>query len=423
MRLRVLPLSALAFALCAAPLSAQELIGHLVVNGDVTATFEAREGAQQFGGRMSGHLILNGETLEQGARVEGLNVVLFGVDQQLLTGRPARNKPTGVVGFSATADRDQRQRLRYDPRSRALVGEIKGRLDMPQFSEMTELRIDPSDDFVETPTVEAVLEVRIGLDELGDLSEARERPIEIRTEAEMTLSAGESTALGTPAFDLSVRSRWLEVQLVYWPWFEIGQRLCIQPVRILSFGGGFPFPFFFHLSGDGLPFGQPGAKTQWAKADVVFTYRDFITLLKPQFSTFSSDEAADLLAEVDVDDCIEVFFVDRFSPQTLFGGGATFGLGVASSKVISSDENADFGVDLTHLAHEFGHVLDLGHPDGSPGVSTGTLMCPSGFNNDNPKVNSQENKDNVSNPLLTFALKFVSPGPDCQNSADCGPCP
>ena len=114
------------------------------------------------------------------------------------------------------------------------------------------------------------------------------------------------------------------------------------------------------------------------------------------------------------------------------GGGVTSSGGTESAKVISSDENADFGVDLTHLAHEFGHVLTLKHPgQGFPTAalphrvdgSSNTLMCPSGFNNDNPQRNSQWNKDNVANPLLTFALKPWTVGPDCTDDSDCGSCP
>lgn len=413
---------ALALGVPAAHLAAHELPGHMVLNGDVTAVVKSADGASlEASGRMSAHLVLLRQSWEAGALVEGFNVALFGVDQPALSGRATRGKPTGVVGFTAALEEGKRQELRYDPQSRALVGTIRGRLDMAQFGEMVELRIDPENDFVEIPTMEAALEVRIPVGEMGELGEAAEKPIEARAEMAMSLATRGSDLLDMRPFALDLRSRSIDVQVAFFPFIEVARRLCIQPVRILSFRGG--FPFFFHLSGDGLAFGQPGAATQWAKADIVFTYRDWITLFASQFSTFSQDEAADLLSRVNVDDCIEVFFVDRFSPQALFGGGATFGLGVASSKVISSDENADFGVDLTHLAHELGHVLDLAHPTGAPGVSTNTLMCPSGFNNDNPKRNSQENKDNASNPLLTFAFKLITPGPDCQNSADCGPCP
>lgn len=420
MRSRALQLTAVVLGLSAAAAAGHELPGHVVINGDVTATIKTAEGSQQLSGRMNGYLTLSGPSLEKGARVEALNVALFGVDQALMTGREAREKPTGVVGFSAVRIEGERQALRYDARTRSLVGEVRGRVDMPQFAEMTELEIDPEDDLVELPTMEATLEVRIGLGELRDLSQAREQVMETRMDAESTLAVGASRELDVRGFDVQIRTPYIKAQVLLWPWFEIGRRLCVQPVRILSLGGGFPFPFV-HLSGDGLAFGRPGANTQWAKADVVFTYRDWITLFQPQFSTFDSSEAGALLSQVDEDDCIEVFFVDRFSPQALWGGGATFGLGQASSKVISSDENADFGVDETHLAHELGHVLGLPHPP--PVSSTNTLMCPSGFNNDNPKRNSQENENNLSNPLLTFTLKVLTPGPDCMASADCGPCP
>ena len=186
------------------------------------------------------------------------------------------------------------------------------------------------------------------------------------------------------------------------------------------------------MSGDGLAFGTPGVLAEWNKADVVFNTRDWITIFNSNYSSLTSGEMSSLRAEVNEDDCIEVFFVDRFDPQTMDGGGNTVSGGTESAKVISSDENADFGVDFTHLAHEYGHVLTLKHPgSGFPtaalphrvDASTGTLMCGSGFNNDNPTINSEWNEDNIANPLLTFAFKLATVGPDCTNDIDCGACP
>ena len=136
---------------------------------------------------------------------------------------------------------------------------------------------------------------------------------------------------------------------------------------------------------------------------------------QPDIERDNQSPGCDILRSQRLDAQHDTLPFDRFSPQDMFGGGATAGSGLATAKVVSSDENADFGVDLTHLAHEFGHVLDLPHPP--PVSSTNTLMCPSGFNNDNPKRNSQENKNNLSNPLLKLSLKLVSPGPDCNVSA------
>ena len=176
---------------------------------------------------------------------------------------------------------------------------------------------------------------------------------------------------------------------------------------------------------------MPGANEQWHKADVVFEVRDWRTLHKSQYKVLQESEEDDLLDEVQVDDCVEVFFVDKFDPSDNHGGGVTFGVGTASTQIISSDENADHGIDLTHLAHELGHAMALHHPEqGFPTAtfpnifdgSTGTLMCPSGFMNDNPAVNSQDNADNINNDLFRFSLKFISPGPDCTDDADCGSC-
>src|SRR5690606_31638613 len=138
-----------------------------------------------------------------------------------------------------------------------------------------------------------------------------------------------------------------------------------------------------------------GANREWRKADVVFNYRDWKTIWDVSYFELNTNtsEPSELRDEVKDSDCIEVFFVDTFDPEGKWGGGATWGLGVSTSQVITTDENADGGIDLTHLAHEFGHVMGLCHPGDDCILgksSTGTLMCPSGYLNDNPMVNSQE---------------------------------
>jgi hypothetical protein len=186
----------------------------------------------------------------------------------------------------------------------------------------------------------------------------------------------------------------------------------------------------YSTTGSGLAFGQTGAANQWNKADVVFNYRDWKTIYKSSYwvTSKAGTEEEDLLAEVDDDDCIEIYFVHDFDPEDAHGGGAAWGGGTAGSKIITSDANERNGVDFTHMAHELGHVLGLHHPwiassTNMTTANTGTLMCGSGFNNDNPTINSQENKDNVSNPLLKFVFKPRTVGPDCQGNADCGACP
>lgn len=75
------------------------------------------------------------------------------------------------------------------------------------------------------------------------------------------------------------------------------------------------------------------------------------------YAVVRASEEFSLRKRVDDADCIEVFFVPKFSPSNLHGGGATWGVGVEGAKVITSDEQVNCspgedGVDLTHLAHQ-----------------------------------------------------------------------
>lgn len=215
---------------------------------------------------------------------------------------------------------------------------------------------------------------------------------------------------------------------------EPAKSLCIQPVRVgrYSFNWknkifGIPIPKFeIKFSGEGLAFGMPGVLEQWGKANTSFVLEDWITVWDESFSELSLNERKDLLQTVNIPDCIEVFFVDSFFPSYIDGGGFITSYGTATGKIVTSDQNADYKIDLTHLAHEFGHALNLAHPEegperGIPG-SKGTLMCESGFKEDNPRLNSEENAINSSNPLIQYSLTEKSTKFDCTDIEGCGSC-
>lgn len=398
------------------------------INGELKSTLAAAKQDHALRGRVSAHLSATEADLKQGiVTVKGFNVVYFSVPQAAITGQKPRGRETGVLGFMLERDYGQ-QVLKYDLKSGRLEGNLYGQVDLPQFAELDQSwRKQRGHDFT-TFTQAATLNVSLKLDDPEALFSGQKNVETHDGDVAIQLETLPLPELQIGPYGVYMEYIFIQVEVTWMPFIESAQRLCLQPVRIATQDGA------VHYSGDGLAFGMPGADTEWAKANVVFNVRDWETVWDDSYSTFSQSEAEDLFAEVDVDDCIEVFFVDDMTSATRFawGGGATFWGGSANSKIVSSDENADFGTDLTHLAHELGHVLTLKHPgQGFPTAdephrvdgNTGTLMCPSGFNNDNPAINSQGNADNINNPLLTFALKVVSAGPDCTDDGDCGACP
>ncbi|MBI3773381.1 MAG: hypothetical protein HY272_11865 [Gammaproteobacteria bacterium] len=414
---------------------------NLVANAEIAAVLAAGGEKLRVTGRASMSLAASETQIREGmVQVNGFSLALFNVPQKLLAGKIEVNKPSGVLGFAVNAR--EPQRLKYDPKSGRLMGELHGYIDADYMSALIVGPVqDDKLDLFQTATQPATLMLDIKLSE--PLRTNMEQVQYMKAELDLKLRAdiGKYRDYELPAFELTLARElpYLQLELAPWFYFEVAQRLCLQPVRIgkIKLLNNFPWgpiQFSFQLTGAGLAFGQPGANTQWAKDDVVFTYRDWKTIWKSGYwvvdtnGNLTSTEQSNLMAEVSDDDCIEVFFTDEFNPVSWGGGGATWGSGTAGSKIITSDANADGGVDFTHLAHELGHVMGLLHPNNAATAnavpaSTGTLMCPSGYLNDNPTVNSQENENSLSNPLLTFAIKVKTAGPDCQNSADCGACP
>jgi hypothetical protein len=407
---------------------------HIVSTSEIAAELAVNKTKERITGRTSFHLVVHAQ--DGRVAVRGFNIAFFGVQQKLLGGESA-SEPLGLLAFGVV--RDKAQTLRYDRKTGQLSGELHMFADASYLNAFAEPVGDGKGDVYESPVVPAIASIQINLAKpLSDEIDTLHR-VTGKLELKLHCKGFKHEKFFFPELEIQLLEPFpLVLNLSWSQLIEIAQKLCIQPVRIRRITwwdfGGFPI---FQESGAGLAFGEQGARWEWAKADVIFEIREWKTIWEfwwefwwggTTYWVLEEPEENDLLPLIDDDDCIELFFVYDFDPQDRWGGGATWGSGTASAKIISSDGNARGGVDLTHLAHELGHVLGLLHP-GSPArpsaqpASSGTLMCPSGYLNDNPQINSQENKDLLSNPLLTFYLKPRTPGPDCLNSADCGNCP
>ena len=315
----------------------------------------------------------------------------------------------------------------YDEDRRTLTGHVAGILNTAAFSKYVVKMDDKGEDGdIDTANQEVELEVSISLSKSlkGEPSAEPEGGL-AKLNTFRIVSRKDNELFNFPKIQVELIAMPFpfEIQIVWWPLLEVAKQLCIQPVRIGTWRNKLDFSF----SGTRFPTHMIGANKQWNKADVIFEVRAWKNVWSNSLSTLTEDESPTLRATVDDEDCIEVFYVDRFSPTDMWGGGACFGGGSAGSKIIMTDEK----VHETVLAHELGHTMTLKHPGQGypkPGAmhridgSSGTCACPSGFYLDNPKKNSQHNKDSIQNPLFKYTIKVVSGGVDCQNDADCGGC-
>ncbi len=397
----------------------QESTFKAVSNSDVSTTILVGGKAVEVRGRSSFNITASQEDIERGVvDIGDLNVVFFDVPQDVLNYGGYGKETRGNLSFIAGGD----QTLKYDAKSGALLGDIEGFLGADYMGGFAPVLKDSKDgDHTIAPKQKARLTLNIKLNRPFELKEG-DKPLLEKAEAQFFIQADGDQRLTAYPLEFEMRPVF-EIEYIIWWRIEVAKRLCVQPVRFSRLIWNYPL-LSWDYTGAGLGFGQPEANSQWAKADVVFTWRDWKTVYNPTLFNFSTSEAYDVMDTVDDDDCVEVFFVEGDDGMhNNWGGGASFWGGESYTKIISSDGNVDAGVDFNHLAHELGHSMDLPHPTAFNSSSTNTLMCPSGFANDNPDRNSQENEDNLSNPLFTFALKLVSAGPDCADSADCGNCP
>ena len=389
----------------------------VVGNSNAALKLKKHRTAIDIKGRASFHMLGTPSDLARGKlQAKKLNIVLKNIPQSMLTDRRAK-QAKGGVGFHLS----EPQALRYA--DGVAKGQLKGLVSFPQIRELSRPRYGRSGHEVYYEELPAVVDIEWATAPLELLTGCGPAPIVIEYRIGVRI-------LPNPVTGNEEVISWTD-QVVFGGTYgclgetHVGREICVVPISIKdSATDSSP-------TGAGLPFGWPGVEEQWSKANVRFDLKPMQTIVDADLKSVTQAEMQDLIASFDVDDCVEIFFAETFIPGALFGGGVTFSSGMSEAKIVSSDANAN-DIDFTHLAHEMGHAMGLTHPgDGNPSAarpnvtdgSSGTLMCPSGFMNDNPDVNSEENADNLSNPLFKLQLRRGTPQTaDCEDSPDCGGC-
>ncbi|MDY6854177.1 MAG: hypothetical protein SWO11_05645 [Thermodesulfobacteriota bacterium] len=190
---------------------------------------------------------------------------------------------------------------------------------------------------------------------------------------------------------------------IIWPIY-LKETIKVQPVFVeyipdtgCSLGGGVA------TTGGSWEIMKGYAFDIWNRCCLQMNFLPPVYVANDDWRILSAGEAGALRASYDDPNAVEVFFVETFDPVGTWGGGATWSSGTANTQIITCDSNLP--INLYNVAHELGHSLNLMHPSSPPFNSTpSSLMEPSGFCLDNPDLMSQENCDNISNPLIYWTI-------------------
>ena len=279
----------------------------------------------------------------------------------------------------------------YDHKNRKLDAKFKVSLHYPLIDKTKGWERSGEDSFV--PYTEIFLATLVG--EFEKVIEPKHYKFEILRATISLESEKEKSIVADIAMsaDLMLPAQWVLPGIL-----TMTKHLPIRPVFI----GVEPTSRFLRVTGESFYPMLDIANEIWAKCCIHFD-----ALCPPRYinndayRVLTAAEAYNLLNEVDEDDAIEVFVVERWDPVDQYGGGATWSSGTANSKIVTCDNQLP--LNQNHLAHELGHVLGLDHPGGgdtlTPGC-TGSIMEPSGFYADNPSEQCRKNCLNASNPLL-----------------------
>lgn len=226
----------------------------------------------------------------------------------------------------------------------------------------------------------------------------------------------------------------------------IYKTMCIQPIRVLKAVGDLTPPGYATdstgiVTKDSLSAQRGAMDRLWGEVSGTFAgikimTRPWIDHVAPELKIISETNTSFLDRRSKFpnlsSDCVEIYFIEKIEKRTR-NGAHTAGRGAPDARIILSDEIVDRGVH-GRLAHEFGHVVRIPHPDEPPRNgdnyrgSTGTLACTyEQWDKDHLNRNSADNIAHIWIPVGlqrgTVVLPSSNAGPvECKQNGDCAGC-
>ena len=349
-----------------------------------TATVTVEGGAQT---KVNGEVVYRIVPLARG--------MVFELNTFRMTGTSVKTGK-GESGSLSLMLKPQSAKSSYDAKRKTITSEFLAELHYPLIDKVKGYMVPKDgererDDFRSyTETISLKLTVR--LKEAPTLD--RQRKLKEGADIEITSAGIKEKVLGEIS---QISSKFKVIDVTVFPKFYLKQALNIQPVFIRytpaegCFGGSTTA-----TTGGSYATLRDKSIEMWNRCCIGLNFLEPVYVNNGNYRILSSTEEANLLAEYDDPNAVEVFFVEIGDPIGIHGGGASYSSGTANAKVITYDTNLP--INLYNLAHELGHSMGLFHPPGNSTV--GSLMEPSGFCADNPALMSKQNCDNASNPMM-----------------------